>query len=95
MAVGDIAYVTGDNPVVEGNKWRLLADIEVSNTYTAFDVCPDGYIYDCTLTCLDGAGSAEIDYNVNASGTEDNGSIAVAGNHPDTLTYRASILCVR
>jgi len=89
MAAGDTPTLdSGSNPIVVGNLWKLTGTIEVDNTYRAFTLAPStSNIVSCHLQCKGGAGSAEVDLNVNASGTATLGTIAVAGNHVSTETY--------
>jgi hypothetical protein len=89
MAAGAITRDTGSPVAIGGGLVMLTGTIEVDNTYRAFALLPTtSYITSCTLQDQSGAGSAEVDLNVNASGTATNGTIAAAGNHTTTQTYR-------
>jgi len=90
MAAGDTPTLDGgSNPIAVGNRWLLTGTIEVDDTYRAFALAPaTSNIISCMLQCEGGAGTAECDLNVNASGTATLGTIAVAGNHVSTNTYR-------
>ncbi len=89
MAAGDAPTLdSGSNPIVVGNQWKLTGTIEVDDTYRAFALAPStSNLVSCHLQCKDGAGTAEVRLNVNASGTATLGTISVAGNHVTTETY--------
>ena len=88
MAVGDLTRDNG-SPRQMGNVWELTGTVEVNETYTAFALTDTkSRLLGVSLSCEDGAGSAEVDINVNASGTATDGTCSIAGNHATTDTYR-------
>ncbi|MAH51562.1 hypothetical protein CMI37_37445 [Candidatus Pacearchaeota archaeon] len=88
MAAGDISYDTA--PVRRsGNLMVIHGTIEVDDTFRAFAILDTkSRIAHCVLTPEDGLGTAEVDINLNASGTATNGTIAVIGNDPTANTFR-------
>ena len=89
MALGAITRDTGMPVAIGGGLMCLTGTIDVSNVYTGFALVPTtSYIMHIGLDDSSGAGSAEVDTNVNAAGTTVNGTVAVAGNHTSTNTYR-------
>lgn len=89
MAAGDITRDTGMPVAIGGGLMMLTGTIQADNTYRAFALLgTTSYIVNCGLDDESGSGSAEIDVNKNASGTTVNGTVAVAGNHTSTETYR-------
>lgn len=89
MAAGDITLDAGNPRSIMGGRRIITGTIEVDETYRAFAIGDTlSYIDWCYLMPEDGVGSAEIDLNVNASGTATNGTIAVVGNDPAVMTFR-------
>lgn len=85
MPAGDITRVA---PCVSGNEWRMTGTVQVDNTYRAFAIASSSsYIKSFQLQDSSGAGSAEVDLNKNAAGTDVNGTVSIAGNHSTTNTY--------
>ena len=94
MAAGAITYDTG-SPIMggAGTQNTLTGTIEVDDTYRTFALLSTAsFVVSFAATDSSGAGSIEVDYNVNSSGTATNGSIAVVGNHKTTNTY--NYICV-
>ena len=90
MAAGDITYDTG-SPIMagEGVQNVLTGTVAIDDTYRTFTLLPStSYIVSCSVMDSSGAGSAEVDINLNASGTTVNGTIACVGNHKTANTYR-------
>ena len=87
MAAGDITRDTG-SPVVVGNQWELTGTMEIDGTHRTFAILPStSNIISFQVQCYDGAGSAEVRPNVNASGTTVLGTVAANGNHVGVETY--------
>ena len=88
MAAGDITRDTG-SPGRQGNAWLLTGTIEVDDTYRGFALTDTkSRLISCMVVDEDGAGSQEVDLNVNGAGTATNGSIGVVGNHVTVNTKR-------
>jgi len=87
MAAGDMTL--DGYPKQDGNVWVLTGVIEVDDTKRAFALTgTGGTLIDCMVVDEDGVGSAQVQLNVDASGTAVNGTAAVMGNHQSVDTYR-------
>lgn len=88
MAAGDITRDTGF-PRQVSNMWMLSGTIEVDDTKRAYALTDtNSRLISVFLIDEDGVGSAQVELNVNASGTATAGSAAVMGNHQSVDTYR-------
>ncbi len=88
MAAGDFTRDSGF-PRQQGNMWLLSGTMEVDDQRRAFALTDtNSYLLGVQLVDEDGVGTAGAQLNVDASGSAQNGSTAVIGNHMTTQTYR-------
>lgn len=86
MAAGDF-NITASSLRINGQQFEIDGDAEVDGTLTAFDIFPDKHVLSFDISGEDDAGAVEVHKNEDASGTEDQGSIAMASQTRTVNTY--------
>jgi hypothetical protein len=89
MAAGDFVVIAG-SAAVTGNHRFITGTAEVDGTKRAFDIFPRGSIIDFQISGVDDAGAVEQHPNQDASGTADNGNIALKSSTVAVNTYNWS-----
>jgi len=88
MAAGDLTFDSAPNRQ-QGNLWMLTGVVEVDDTIRTFAVTSTkSTLVDVQMIDDDGTGTPWCAINEDADGTVTNGTMAVAGNHVSTDTYR-------
>lgn len=86
MAAGDFT-ITATSLQIMGQLWQISGTAEVDGTKRAFDILPSKHIVDFTISGKDDAGAVEVDMNENASGTADEGNVALQSQIEPVNTY--------